>query len=46
MGTKLSKIIALGSDLALALSAPQGQIRIEAPIPGRDLVGIETQTVL
>ncbi len=41
MGTKLSKIIALGSDLALALSAPQGQIRIEAPIPGRDLVGIE-----
>lgn len=41
MGTKLSKISALQSDLALALSAPQGQIRIEAPIPGRDLVGIE-----
>lgn len=41
MGTKLSKINALQSDLALALSAPQGQIRIEAPIPGRDLVGIE-----
>jgi DNA segregation ATPase FtsK/SpoIIIE, S-DNA-T family len=40
-GTKLSKINALQSDLALALSAPQGQIRIEAPIPGRDLVGIE-----
>lgn len=40
-GTKLSKINALQSDLALALSAPQGQIRIEAPIPGRNLVGIE-----
>lgn len=40
-GTKLSKINALQSDLALALSAPQGQLRIEAPIPGRDLVGIE-----
>jgi S-DNA-T family DNA segregation ATPase FtsK/SpoIIIE len=27
--------------LALALSAPTGQIRIEAPIPGRNLVGVE-----
>lgn len=41
IGTKLSKITNLQNDLALALSAPQGQIRIEAPIPGRDLVGIE-----
>ena len=41
IGTKLSKIVALQNDLALALSAPQGQIRIEAPIPGRNLVGIE-----
>jgi S-DNA-T family DNA segregation ATPase FtsK/SpoIIIE len=41
LGTKLSKITALGSDLALALAAPTGQIRIEAPIPGRSLVGIE-----
>ncbi|MFC1653614.1 DNA translocase FtsK [Patescibacteria group bacterium] len=40
-GTKLSKITALQSDLALALAAPRGQIRIEAPIPGRSLVGIE-----
>lgn len=40
-GTKLAKINALGSDLALALAAPTGQIRIEAPIPGRSLVGIE-----
>lgn len=41
MGTKLSKITALGNDLALALAAPTGQVRIEAPIPGRSLVGIE-----
>jgi len=40
-GTKLSKIKALSNDLALALAAPTGQIRIEAPIPGRSLVGIE-----
>ncbi|WKZ25278.1 MAG: DNA translocase FtsK [bacterium] len=41
LGTKLSKITALERDLALALSAPTGTIRIEAPIPGRNLVGIE-----
>ncbi|MEK7591956.1 MAG: DNA translocase FtsK [Patescibacteria group bacterium] len=41
LGTKVSKITSLASDLALALSAPTGQVRIEAPIPGRNLVGIE-----
>lgn len=41
LGTKLSKITALSNDLALALAAPTGQIRIEAPIPGRSLIGIE-----
>lgn len=41
LGTKLSKITALERDLALALAAPTGMIRIEAPIPGRSLVGIE-----
>lgn len=41
LGTKLSKVTALSNDLALALAAPTGQIRIEAPIPGRSLVGIE-----
>ncbi len=40
-GTKISKITALSNDLALATEAPTGQIRIEAPIPGRNLVGIE-----
>ncbi|MEK7088264.1 MAG: DNA translocase FtsK [Patescibacteria group bacterium] len=38
-GVKLSKIIALQNDLSLALAAHP--IRIEAPIPGRSLVGIE-----
>lgn len=45
MGTKLSKITALGNDLALALAAPTGQVRIEAPIPGRSLVGIEIPNI-
>lgn len=40
-GTKLSRITGLANDMALALSAPTGQIRIEAPIAGRNLVGIE-----
>jgi S-DNA-T family DNA segregation ATPase FtsK/SpoIIIE len=41
MGTKLSRITGLANDLALALAAPTGQVRIEAPIPGRSMVGIE-----
>lgn len=41
MGTKLSKITTLSTDLALALAAPTGQIRIEAPIAGKSLVGVE-----
>jgi len=41
LGTKVSKITSLSNDLALATEAPTGQIRIEAPIPGRSLVGIE-----
>jgi S-DNA-T family DNA segregation ATPase FtsK/SpoIIIE len=38
-GVKLSSITALQNDLALALAAHP--LRIEAPIPGRSLVGIE-----
>ncbi len=38
-GIKLSRITALHSDLSLALAAHP--IRIEAPIPGKSLVGIE-----
>ncbi len=41
LGTKLSKIASLSNNLASATEAPTGQIRIEAPIPGRNLVGIE-----
>ncbi|MBI4137707.1 MAG: hypothetical protein HY472_00475 [Candidatus Sungbacteria bacterium] len=38
-GIKLARIVALHDDLALALAAHP--IRIEAPIPGKSLVGIE-----
>lgn len=38
-GVKLSKITTLNQDLSLALAAHP--IRIEAPIPGKSLVGIE-----
>ncbi len=38
-GVKLSRIVALQNDLALALAA--SSIRVEAPIPGKSLVGIE-----
>lgn len=44
-GVKLARVIALQNDLALALAAHP--IRIEAPIPGKALVGVEVpnQTV-
>ncbi|MBU0611869.1 DNA translocase FtsK 4TM domain-containing protein, partial [Patescibacteria group bacterium] len=38
-GMKLSRIVGLQNDLALALAAHP--LRIEAPIPGKSLVGIE-----
>jgi len=38
-GIKLSKITSLSNDLSLALASHP--IRIEAPIPGRSLVGVE-----
>ena len=41
-GTKVSKITNLTEDLALALAAHS--IRIEAPIPGKSLIGIEVPT--
>ncbi|QCX24240.1 DNA translocase FtsK [Companilactobacillus futsaii] len=39
VGVKVSKIVNLADDLALALAAKD--IRIEAPIPGKPFVGIE-----
>lgn len=38
-GVKLAQIVTLANDLALALAAHP--IRIEAPIPGKSLVGVE-----
>ncbi len=38
-GVKLARVVALQNDLALALAAHP--IRIEAPIPGKSLVGVE-----
>jgi DNA segregation ATPase FtsK/SpoIIIE, S-DNA-T family len=42
-GVRLSKIVALQSNLELALAA--SPIRIEAPIPGKALVGIEVPNI-
>ncbi len=39
-GISVKRILSLDADIAYALSA-NGQIRIEAPIPGRSIVGIE-----
>lgn len=39
VGVKVSRIVNLADDLALALAAKD--IRIEAPIPGKPLIGIE-----
>ncbi|MCL5436054.1 MAG: DNA translocase FtsK [Patescibacteria group bacterium] len=39
VGVRLAQIVSRQADLALALAAPS--IRIEAPIPGKSLVGIE-----
>ncbi len=42
-GVKLSRVVALQNDLALALAAHP--IRIEAPIPGKALVGVEVPNI-
>ena len=42
-GVRLSKIVALQSNLELALAA--SPVRIEAPIPGKSLVGIEVPNI-
>lgn len=44
-GTRLAKILTLQNDLALALATPTGNVRIEAPIPGKSLVGIEIPNI-
>lgn len=39
VGVKVSKVVSLTDDIALALAAKD--VRIEAPIPGKSLIGIE-----
>ncbi len=39
-GIRISKVVGLANDIALAISA-SGDIRIEAPIPGKSAIGIE-----
>lgn len=41
VGTKVSKVKNLTNDLALALATTESNIRIETPIPGTSLIGIE-----
>ena len=42
-GVKVSKIVNLHNDIALALAAKD--VRIEAPIPGRSAVGLKYQMI-
>ncbi len=44
VGVKIIKITALAKDIALKLAVPD--VRIEAPIPGKALVGIEVPNVV
>ena len=41
IGTKASKIQNLATDLALRIKSPSGSVRVVAPIPGTNLVGVE-----
>ncbi|MEK7595868.1 MAG: DNA translocase FtsK 4TM domain-containing protein [Patescibacteria group bacterium] len=43
--TKIAKVTNLQNDLALALASPTGSVRIEAPIPGKSLIGIEVPNI-
>ncbi len=40
-GTNIAKLINFQQDIAMALASSTGTVRIEAPIPGKSLVGIE-----
>lgn len=44
-GTRLNKITALQDNLALALATSSGNVMIQAPIPGKSLVGIEIPNI-
>lgn len=40
LGTNIKKIEKIDSTIAMALASPTGSVKIEAPIPGRTLVGV------
>lgn len=40
VGTNLNKIIKHDKEIAMAVASPNGKVVIQAPIPGRALVGI------
>lgn len=40
-GSKAAKIVSLSTDIALRIKSPSGSVRIEAPIPGSEWIGIE-----
>jgi len=40
-GTRVAQISGLQNDIAMALESPTGTVRIEAPIPGTSLIGVE-----
>ena len=40
LGANIKKIEKIDSTIAMALASPTGKVKIEAPIPGRTLVGI------
>lgn len=42
LGTRIRDIEDLNKDLAMALSIPPSELKIEAPIPGRSLIAIRT----
>lgn len=44
-GVKLTKITALAGDLALRLATKTGAVRIQAPIPGKSLIGVEIPNI-
>jgi S-DNA-T family DNA segregation ATPase FtsK/SpoIIIE len=40
-GIRINAVTALSENLALSLASPDASVRIQAPIPGRSLIGIE-----
>lgn len=40
-GTKVNKVLSIEKEISLALAAKGGGVRIQAPIPGKNTIGIE-----